>query len=134
LNAAVKIAEAARALQKDPATLRRWVQRGCPTVNGPGAAGRGHGTEFDLDAVRRWKAGNLGHLDDAEQLQRLAVGLWDCLRRDEVHRLVGISERQAAEVLALVYERMHKNLTQQPLGDLSALPEEMKRLCAVFVR
>lgn len=117
------IAEAARQLDVDVSTLRRWIQRGAPTVNGPGEVGRGHGSEVDPEAVRRWKDGTPATLD----LDALAVALWDVLRRDQADALMGISERQCAGVLALVFDRVVMNLTHHP-ADLATLPARVRQL------
>lgn len=130
-NPGVPVAEAARILKRHPATVRRMIARGAPCIR-PGEVGRNKGALIDMAAFQRWRARDLGALalDDKDLLQRVALALWDTLRRDEAHHRVGISERQAAGVLALVYERIHKNLTHRPLD---VLPEEIKRLCAICV-
>lgn len=120
---AVSLREAARALDVDVSTLRRWIQRGAPTVNGPGEVGRGNGSEVDPEAVRRWKDGTPATLD----LEALAVALWDVLRRDQADALTGITERQCAGVLVLVFDRMFMNLTHQA-PDLATLPARVRQL------
>lgn len=134
---ALKLADAARVLKKHPATLRRWVARGAPTVNGPGEVGRGKGPLVDLDALVRWKAGDLSHLDDVDQLRRLAVALLDTFKRDcgsgePAHVRLDIEPRKAAGLLVLAYQRCWQNMTGQSIDDLSDLPQEIAQLCAVF--
>lgn len=126
----ITLEEAARELKKSPSTLRRWVRRGCPTVS-LGQAGRGKGSIVRLSDIQRWRAGN-AEVSQDERLQFLAICLMDCYKRDEIHRRIGITAREAAGLLAFVYERYYKNLTHEPL-DTNNLPPEIKQLCTVWI-
>lgn len=132
----VSLTQAASVLRKSPMTVRRWIKAGAPCVS-LGEVGRGHGSRVDLDALQRWlahrAAPGLTETAQAIQLDALAESLWRVLRNDGVAEKVGISERQAAGLLLLVYERLAKDLTHRPV-DLEDLPEQMKRLCSITVR
>lgn len=133
MTAGVSVKEAARVLRKSPMTLRRWIKAGAPCVS-LGEVGRGHGAIVDLDAIQRWRAAQVapGLTDTAQavQLDQLAESLWRVLRSDEADRKVGISERQAAGLLLLAFERLSKDLTHRAV-DLEGLPPRMKQLCAI---
>lgn len=130
------IVEAAKALKKNPATLRKWIQQGAPCLE-PGEVGRGHGAQVDLAALQRWRARKLmlktSERDDGEILVLLARSFGDALRRDGAHDRVDIAEAQAAGFLALVYERCWMNLTMKPRHEL-VLPPEIERMCAIYVQ
>jgi len=133
---AVSVAQAARVLRKSTMTLRRWIKDGAPCVV-LGEVGRNHGGLVDVDAIQQWRASQAapGLTVQAHtiQLDALAESLWRALRNDGVAEKVGISERQAAGLLLLTYERLAKDLTHRPV-DLEDLPEQMKRLCSITVR
>lgn len=127
----VPVATAARLLGRHPATIRRWIARGAPTVV-LGQVGRGRGSRVDPDAILRWRSPAVARRADREVLALIATALWSTLRRDAVHERVGIAERAAAAVLVLAYERCHLDLLREPVGDLASLPEEIRRLCAIL--
>lgn len=127
----VPINKAARELKKSPSTIRRWIQRGCPCVS-PGEVGRNKGAVLNLDDVMRWRGGGVAPANNDELLSRLAVALLDTIRRDEAYISVGISERETAEILVLVYQRYYRNLTLEQV-DINTLPPEMKHLCAILL-
>lgn len=125
----VTINKAAIALGKSPSTVRRWIQKGAPTVR-PGEVGRGKGSIVRVKDLLQWRGAV--QVPYKERLDFIAGVLMDCLRRDEVGERIEITRRQAAGLLALVYERYHKNLTHEPL-DRKELPPEIKQLCAIYV-
>lgn len=127
----VPLKDAARQLGKSEATLRRWIQRGAPTVS-LGSCGRGKGSTVDPEALRRWKTGGGAGPDRKDLPETIATALWDTLRRDEVHLRIGVAEGQAAGLLALAFERIWKNLTHEPI-DTQRLPDKIAQLCAVYV-
>jgi hypothetical protein len=129
----VSVIQAASVLQKSPMTVRRYIKAGAPCIS-LGEAGRGHGSRIDLDAFQHWlarrAAPGLTAKAEAVQLDQLAECLWRVLRSDQAAEKVGISERQAAGLLLLTYERLAKDLTREPV-DLADLPARMKQLCAI---
>jgi len=72
-------------------------------------------------------------MGDGELLEAVAVTLWDAIKRDKAYLRAGITEKQAAEMAVLIYQRYWQNLTQRPVDDLKPedLPEQMKRVCAI---
>ena len=64
------------------------------------------------------------------QLDELSESLWRVLRNDQAAEKVGITERQAAILLLMTYDRVAKDLTREPV-DLADLPARMKQLCAI---
>jgi hypothetical protein len=131
----VTLVEAGRELKRHPATLRRWIRQGAPTLE-LGSAGRGRGSTVDPAALERWRLLSLtqeaGQRDDQAVLELIATGLWDTFRRDEAHLRVDLDARRAAGLLAMAYERCWMNLTRRSRDEL-VLPPEIERLCAVFV-
>lgn len=64
----MKLAAAAREIGVSTSTLRRWCAQGCPHI--PGRRGRGGAAQFDVELVRRWRAG-----DESINYHGLAVEL-----------------------------------------------------------
>jgi hypothetical protein len=126
----ISLLAAAKALNKTPKTLLGWIKAGAPCVR-EGEIGRGHGTLVNLEALQQWRAAHvapgLRQQTQRQQLQALAISLMRCYRNDQAAQVVGTTEQQAAGLLLLVYERLAKDLTGEPVtvGDL---PEEMKLL------
>jgi len=56
MSEVMSINKAARALNKTPSTIRRWVQKGCPCIS-PSETGRGKGAILNLDDVITWCGG-----------------------------------------------------------------------------
>lgn len=129
MSEVVTINKAAIALGKSPSTVRRWIQKGAPTVR-PGEVGRGRGSIVRVKDLLQWRGAV--QVPCKERLDFIASALMDCLRRDEIHERIGITSRQTAGVLALVYERYHKNLLYEPL-DRDKLPEQITQLLAIWV-
>jgi excisionase family DNA binding protein len=128
----VTIAEAARGLGCSASTVRRWVAKGAPTTF-LGSAGRGRGSRVQIEDLTRWRSGG-SKLQNGELLERLAEGLMDAFRRDGIAARVGITERQAAGILVLVFERYYKNAVREPVPDqLDDLPVQIAQLCAVWL-
>jgi|SRR3989304_1052008 len=133
MSQGISITKAARALNRTPSTLRRWVQKGCPCVR-PGEVGRGKGSLLNLNDVIAWRGGGQVQKEgDAERLGFIADVLMDSLRRDKIHERIGITSKQTAGLLALVYERYHKNLIKEPV-ERDKLPEQITQLLAIFVQ
>lgn len=132
MSAGIPITQAAKILRRHPATIRKWIAAGAPTVE-HGSVGRGKGSLVRVDELRRWRAGSVAAIDDEALFQRLAVALEDTIKRDAVHERVGIHEGQCAGVLALTFERLSRNLMQRQV-DLDRTPPEIARLCAIWLR
>jgi len=132
MSEAISINRAAKVLNKTPSTLRRWIQKGAPTVK-LGSVGRDNGSLVNIADLQRWRGGGVTATENNDELlSRLAVALLDTIRRDEAHIRVGISEKQAASLLVLVYQRYYRNLVNEQV-DIERLPEEMKHICAVLL-
>lgn len=127
----VTIAEAARELNRSPATLRKWIARGAPTAR-LGKEGRGNGSLVYVVDLQRWKAG-AGGVDTTDILPKLATALSDVFTRDaasgyQAHRLIGIEEWHAAAYLVEIFERCAMNWT----GSIpDPLPAEIQILVAL---
>ncbi|HJW87062.1 MAG: hypothetical protein A2132_06265 [Nitrospirae bacterium RBG_16_43_11] len=127
----MRINKAAKALNRSPSTVRRWIQQGAPTVR-LGSVGRDNGSLVNIADIQRWRGGGAVTANDDELLARLAIALLDTIRRDEIHISVNISERDAASLLVLVYQRYYRNLTNEQV-DIDNLPDEMKHICAFLL-
>ena len=105
-------AEIAKHFAVDPATVRRWPNKGCPIIR-RGKRGPGRGALFDLNAVAKWRAQrvNIG-LSVDEALQSIAIALRESLEKDALHIRAGSSREDAAAVLLLVWERVRKNFNR----------------------
>lgn len=119
---AVPLAVAARELRVSPATVRRWLRNGAPAVQ-PGAVGRSHGARVIVADLERWRRGDM-----PDVMQRVASALVDVLKRDAgeglpAHRHLNIRRREAAALLALAYERIHRAVTG---SDAQHLPAEIE--------
>ena len=132
LSDGISINKAAKMLGKTPSTVRRWVQKGCPCVR-PGETGRGKGAILSLDDVMAWRGGGHVMASDDERLQFIATVLMDCIKRDEVHLRVDVTQREMAALLVLVFQRYWLNLTHRAIDELQDLPEEIKQLLAIYV-
>jgi len=133
MSEVLSINQAAKKLKKTPSTVRRWVAKGCPCVR-PGEVGRGKGAILNIPDVIAWRGGGQVQKEgDAERLGFIADVLMDSLRRDKIHERIGITSKQTAGLLALVYERYHKNLIKEPV-ERDKLPEQITQLLAIFVQ
>lgn len=124
----VPIHEAAKELDVAVVTLRKWIARGAPTVR-PGEVGRGRGALVCVEDLLRWRGGG-SPLSDSEFDKKLAEGVMDPFRRDDLPGRLGIHPRIAAAALALVFERLHKNFLKRP-PELGKLPEEIDTLLSI---
>jgi phage terminase Nu1 subunit (DNA packaging protein) len=129
------VKQTAAALNRDVATVRRWVAKGCPTASGPGSVGRGRGALLELDQVRHW-LGEDQQIEHAQVLQRVARAKLDTLKRDAgqgepAHRTLGITEEQAAALLYLDFERIARAVTGT---DAKQLPDEIAQVRAIALR
>ena len=131
MSQGISIDEAAKALNRTPSTVRRWIRNGCPTVR-LGETGR-EGSLVMLDDVQRWRAGLSGVGDDNE-LQQIADSLLDTIKRDEVYERAGISERQAAIVLLLAFQRYFRNTKHRQIEKEDVLPDAIEQICTIAVR
>lgn len=130
------LAEAAKQFGVHPATVRRWVAAGAPTVR-LGRGARGHGSLVDPDQLKAWYAqrhslnGSVAH---GVTLDQLAMWCWDFLKRDcdldmPAHCVLSLAESDAAAYLALLFRylaiRMGRELTDEEY------PAEVKQLLAI---
>ena len=101
---AVLLAEAAEAIGKSEATLRRWIARGAPTVR-LGGPGRAHGFLVDIADLRRWRAREVDKTaaTNREFVERLATILRDYHRAGD-HRLIGLRDHDARILYAALFE------------------------------
>lgn len=129
----VPIPDAARALGISPATLRRWIRRGCP-VAVRGRRGRGLAALVDPVAVRAWRLAG----EREATLMALASSLPDVLAGgiEKAHQLAeGTDKRRLAGILAgawflasaAILETLHE-LHPAIAPDPRAVPDKIERL------
>lgn len=126
----VTLTEAARELNKSESTLRRWIRKGCPAIR-LGETGR-DGSLVRIDDIKQWRAGVSINAD--HDLEIVAEALLDTLKRDCVHERAVISERQAAIVLLLAFQRYFRNTKHRQPEKEDVLPETIEHLCTFAVR
>jgi hypothetical protein len=139
----ISLAEAARRLEVDRATVRRWIQDGAP-VERPGEVGRGRGALIRLSDLRRWRAERAGAVEPADKRLPEAVcaavarGLWQAFRRGNggdsspVWEVQRVGSGRAAMVLSAAFASIHREITgREPLP--AELPREIEMLhdCAI---
>ena len=125
--AAVHLNQAAIELGIRPDTLRSWLRRGAPCVR-CGSRGRGHSALLEVDKVRAWRNRRtedapLVAVDDL----LLAEGLAAAFRSGD-HHAVGISDADAAAVLALSFRYLHRAATGWPPETYPAAVEALARI------
>lgn len=130
----LELGPAAEALGVAPSTLRRWTRQGAPVAR-RGRRGRGGAARYDVDAIRRW-----------QRLQRsdVAIAAVDLPRviADAVCRLYvdleGPHKRPCAGFAAGVWYAVsvaaldHLRAHAADVGDIEALPENIRRLRAIW--
>ena len=121
------VIDAAAELEVRPDTLRSWIRDGAPCVR-EGRKGPGRGALVDPDRVRAWRDrgaadGPLVRLDEGGIARGLLAALRGCSG-------LGITQRQAAMVLAIAFEEIVRSVTGHPPGEL---PEETRWLIALAV-
>jgi hypothetical protein len=125
--AAMRLREAALALQVRPDTLRSWIRDGAPCVR-QGGRGPGRGALVDPERVRAWRDRGA---DDAPLVRldevSLARGLLAALRACSG---LGITQRQTAMVLAIAFEEIVRSVTGHP--PVEPYPPEITR-CLVAI-
>lgn len=122
-TSAVPLKEAAKVIGVDVSTLRRDIVKGCPTVD-LGSVGRGNGTLVDIATVRQWRARRRGDV-----LGVLEESLLE-FHSQKLYTRAKVTPGQAALIAVKVYEVVYERVKQEPL---IALPEQMKRLCAICI-
>ncbi|MCC6543093.1 MAG: hypothetical protein IT392_01150 [Nitrospirae bacterium] len=127
MSQAVKITQAAKELRKTPSTIRRWIRQGCPTVQ-LGETGR-EGSLVILEDIKLWRAG-IQRNDDIV-MDKVAIALLDALKRDGVHERAGTSERQAAMILLLAFNRYFKNEKLREIDRDDKLPDAIVQICTI---
>ncbi|MCB4365741.1 helix-turn-helix domain-containing protein [Hydrogenophaga taeniospiralis] len=126
------LAEAAQALDVSPATLRRWIRRGCPVLC-RGSRGRGHQMLIDPAQVAAWRqAGDADAMVmelSAQVPETLATAMLQALQQArDVNKirlasiLCGAWYLGASGVLDLLRER-NPDIGVEPLE-----PESIRRL------
>lgn len=121
--AALSVAAAARALGLSTSQVRRDVSNGAPVVR-RGTVGRGRGTLLELAAYRRWRD---REFDAGRVMEAVAAALGDVLKRntgldEPAHVTLGIKRRQAAALLCVAWERIHRGVTGH---EAKSLPPEI---------
>jgi len=133
----VPIPDAARALGISPATLRRWIRRGCP-VAVRGRRGRGLAALVDPVAVRAWRLAG----EREATLMALASALPDVLAQSVADAFAQTSQscstggerRRVASALAACWyvtaTALMDHLRDQcpAVPDLTRLPERIEAL------
>lgn len=124
------VTETAQHFQVDPATVRRWIEAGCPCVR-KGMPGPGRGAQLDLDAVRAWRGmGEAIEPDPKQTLERIASALRQALIEDRADLRADVSREDAAAVLLVTWDRVCNTFgtryafDQQPDG-IRALMREL---------
>lgn len=120
---AMSVPRAAAALGISASQLRRDIARGAPVVS-RGSVGRSRGSLIDLAAYRRWRN---REFDAGRAMEAVEQALIDVLKRDAglgepAHVSIGIRRQQAAAVLCIAYERIHRAITGH---DAESLPSEI---------
>jgi hypothetical protein len=98
---AVPIRQAAQALGKSPATIRRWISDGAPCAR-PGTAGRGRGALVEVAALERWREAGPAP-DYREFLVKLEPLLSDYHRSGD-HKYIGLRDDAARAYLQALYQ------------------------------
>jgi hypothetical protein len=125
---ALRVPEAAAALGVRPDTLRSWIRHGAPVVQ-PGGTGPGEGALVDLEALRRWRGRSA---DDAPLVaidgDSIARGLLAAYRA-RLHRDLGLTDRQAAALLAESWAHTVREATGHPPSE--PWPEQIATLISI---
>ncbi|MBI5315038.1 MAG: helix-turn-helix domain-containing protein [Nitrospirae bacterium] len=128
--------QAAKLLNLHPATLRKWIRNGAPTIS-LGEVGRGHGTTVDLEQLKTWRATRavptLADHDKRDTLSIVSTALLDALKRDALAGKAGLTEGQAAMVVLVIFERCYRNIHKAPLT-ADTLPPELKPFGAIVLQ
>jgi len=133
---------AARLLHRSPATLRRWVRLGAPTVR-PGEAGRGNGSLVEVTALSEWRVQRAGAVLPADRaaaylaLQIASSGIWRAFTKPpegsavQLWKALGLPRDEVGALLLQVFEEIARQATGHPVAD-DELPAEIRRLCTVL--
>jgi len=126
LSRTLPLPAAAAELEVRPDTLRSWIRDGAPCVR-QGGRGPGRAALVDPDLVRAWRDrgagdGPLVRLDEGSIARGLAVAYRACSG-------IGITQRQAAMVLAITYDAIVRSVTGHPPGE--PYPPETRWLIAI---
>jgi hypothetical protein len=110
VTSGVSVREAAKRFAVDPATVRRWLASGCPSIRS-GRKGPGRGAVLDVAAVAAWRgrASGPAGLAVEEVLERIAAALWETVETDHVDIRAGVDRESAAAACLVVWERCCKN-------------------------
>ncbi len=96
-----------------------------------GETGR-EGSLVRIDDIKLWRAGVQKNEDNI--LEKVADAFLDALKRDGVHERVGVTEREAAMILLMAFNRLFKNMKLREIEKEDSLPEAIKHLCTFAVR
>lgn len=119
--------QVARHFAVDPATVRRWIQRGCPCVQ-VGRRGPGGSAVLNLEAVAAWRGQasvSTGWTAD-EVLERIAVALERALTVDRADIRAGIERASCAAAYLAAFEGCSRELGKTYRFD--HLPEPIRAL------
>ena len=83
----VPLRVAAKVLNVDVSTLRRWIRAGACTVR-PGEPGRGHGAMVNVADLQRWRATHGATAVLAEEWQQQVAEAFLAFHRAQRHRVV----------------------------------------------
>lgn len=100
------VAQVAKHFGVDAATVRRWLQRGCPCLQ-QGRRGPGGGARLDLQQVRAWRGSSpvSPGLTCEEVLQRVASALGHAVFQENAGIRAGIDRAAAAAVCLVAFEQ-----------------------------
>lgn len=134
----LSIRDAAVVLGVVPSTVRRWVQRGAPSVR-PGEGGPGRGALVRIRELESWRRGSA---DYGLALERVADALLEVHQRDagcgvSAHKQYGVDEEASAFQLLQVWDRVYRKLAGQDLDefyelDEAALPDSIAQLLRIW--
>ncbi len=136
-ESAVSLSRAARELRVSAGTVRRWLRAGAPGAS-PGEVGRGHGAQIVVADLVAWRGshGQITHAVAAGAdcvLDRVACALWNAYMRDgghgeAAHKALGISDRRAAALLVVAYQRIAREVTG---AEPERLPAQIEHLWTI---
>lgn len=135
----VTIRQAAAAFDVSVAAVQKWVREyDAPTAR-LGEPGRGRGTLFDIDRLRKWHAGRFGTAiapPPEADMGSVARGIWHAYFKspegqpDSTWRMLRVPRRETAAVLVGVYREIYRAAYGKYPED-KELPAEMLTLVNV---
>lgn len=132
------IPDAAQELGVSVATLRRWIQRGCPVAS-RGRRGRGCRALIDPGEVRAWRQAGEREAVLMELASALPGVLADAVC-ESWQRAEGIDKRRLANVMTATWyiaaTAVNDHMREHCLGvpEVSSLPDPIQRLRKIAAR